>query len=194
MNARNYLLALAAIALTACATFELVPASSRVALGNGLSVQPGQAWNHVASVKEPNVVLWTMDGSLLDVLGFVPGLENNGSILKTPSGKEPMPVFRSGMGAVEVMELFEATLARSSATGSIIVKTSNLRPAQFAGRPGFRFDFTFVNQTDDVERRGVAAGALYNNRLYLIFFHGAKLYYFGKDSPEVESIISSAQL
>jgi hypothetical protein len=194
VKARIALMALAAMILASCATYSLVAANSRTPIGNGLSVQPTLAWNRNERLQEPNVVLWTMDGPLVDALGFVPGLENNASILKTPSGKEPMPVFRSGMGAVEVMELFEATLARSSATSSVIVKTAHLRPAQFAGRPGFRFDYTFVNQSDDVERRGIAAGAVHGGRLYLIFFQGPKIHYFGKDAPEVEAIIASAQI
>ena len=193
MKSRAIALLLAALVLASCAAYSLVPANSRVALANGLSVQPGQAWSRMDRSSEPNVTLWTMDGPLLNAMGFVAGLENNASILKTPSGKEPMPVFRSTMGASEVMELFEATITRGSATGAI-VKTSNLRPAPFGGRPGFRFDFTFVNQGDNVERRGIAAGAVHNGKLYLIFFHGARLNYFPRNAEEAETVIRSAQI
>jgi hypothetical protein len=186
-------LLLATAFLASCAAYTLVPAQSRIPIANGLSVQPNRAWAANARVQEPNLKVWTMDGPMLDTLGFVPGLANGTSILVTPSGKEPMPVFRSTMTASEVAELFEATLARAAALGSL-VKTSNLRPATFAGQPGFRFDFTYVNQTDDVDRRGVAVGAIYKGQLYLIFFHAARIYYFPSNIEEVEVIIKSAQI
>ena len=190
---RALALALAALILASCAAYSLVPANSRVTLANGMSLQPSRAWNRIDAVTEPNLKMWTMDGPMLNVLGLVAGLENNASILKTPSGKEPMPVFRSAMGAAEVAELLEATMTRAAAQGAI-VKTSNLRPASFGGRPGFRFDFTYVNQGDDVERRGVAAGAVHGGRLYLVFFHGARLNYFPRNAEEVEALIGSVQI
>jgi hypothetical protein len=97
------------------------------------------------------------------------------------------------MGAPEVAELFESTLARAVKTGSI-VRTSGLRPATFAGRPGFRFEYSFVNQQDDVDRRGIAAGAIHGGRLYLIFFHGARIHYFPSVVEEAETVIGSARI
>ena len=182
-----------ALALAACAPFSLVPANERITLGNGLSVQPGEAWSALTTTNEPNLRIWTMDGPLLNTMAFVPGVENGGSILKSQPGKEPMPVFRSGMGPSEVAELFEATIAKSIQGGSI-VKTSGLRPAPFGDKQGFRFDFTLVNQADEVERKGVAAGTVHNGRLYLIYFHGARMHYFPKRAQEVERVIASARI
>jgi hypothetical protein len=179
--------------LAACASYTLVPAQSRMSLTNGLSVEPKRAWAASSVENEPNVRIWTMDGPLLNIMGIVPGLENGASILKSPKDAEPMPVFRAAMGASEVAELFESTIARAAKTGSI-VKTSGLRPASFAGRPGFRFEYSFVNQQDDVDRRGIAAGAVHNGRLYLIFFHGARIHYFPSVVEEAESVIRSAQI
>jgi hypothetical protein len=193
MISRIASLVLAAALLASCAVYTVVPAQSRVPIANGLSVQPTKAWASNTRVQEPNFRAWTMDGPMLNTLGFVPGLANGTSILVTPSGKEPMPVFRSNMAATEVAELFEATLARATAGGSL-VKTMNVRPTTFAGQPGFRFDFTYVNQTDDVDRRGIAAGTIYKGQLYLIFFHAARIHYFPSNIEEVETVIKSAQI
>jgi len=186
-------LVLAAALLASCAAYTLVPAQSRVVVHNGLSVQPTRAWNGSTGTNEPNLRVWTMDGPMLNTLGFVAGLDNGASIIKTPSGKEPMPVFRSTMGGSEVAELFEATLTRAVQGGSI-VRTTNVRPATFAGKPGFRFDFSYMNQDDDLERRGVAAGTIHGGKLYLIFFHAARIHYFPSNIDEVEAIITSAQI
>jgi hypothetical protein len=183
----------AVLLLSSCAVYSLVEPQARVTIANGLSVQPTRPWNHMYDILEQNVYVWTMDGHLLNTLAFVAGLENGVSILRTPSGAEAMPVFRSTMGPTEIAELFEASLARTAETGAI-VRTARLRPADFAGKPGFRFDFTFIDQADDVERRGIAAGTVYEGRLYLIFFHGARLYYFPRHVDEAEAIIRSARI
>jgi hypothetical protein len=193
MNFRIALLAATAVIVSSCAVYTLAPAQTRQVIANNFSVQPSKAWNVNSRANEPNLRAWTMDGPMLNTLGFIPGLESGASMLKTPSGKEPMPVFRSSMGAPEVAELFEATLIRASEKGAM-VKVTNVRPSPFAGKPGFRFDFTYVNQADDVDRRGIAAGAIVSGKLYLIFFHGARIHYFPSNVEEVEAIIRSAQI
>ena len=182
-----------ALLLSSCAVYSLVQPGGRVTIANGLSVEPGKAWNHMYDILEANVYVWTMDGPLLNTLGFVAGLENGASILRTPTSAQPMPVFRSTMGPSEVAELFEASLMRTAENGAM-VRTTRLRPATFAGRPGFRFDFTFIDQADDVERRGIAAGTIHEGRLYLIFFHGARMHYFPRHLDEAEGIIRSARI
>lgn len=179
--------------LSGCAAYSLVSANARVDIANGLSVQPARAWNQLSQRQEPNVHTWTMDGPLLDTLAFVPGLKAGNAILKDRSGKEPMPQFRAGMSPNDVADLFESTLVRGSPS-PVIVKTSGLRPVKFAGRDGFRFDFTLVNQADDVERKGFATGAIVGDRLYLIFYHGTRVHYFQKNAEEAEAIMRSAQI
>jgi hypothetical protein len=194
LKARLAAIALAAL-VAACTTVSHVRPGERTVINGSLSVQPTKDWSHVStfSLYGAHVVVWTMDGPELDKLCFVAGLENNASIHADRPGKTPEPRFRANMTPSEVMELFEAAYARPTTT-PVIFKTVGLRPAKFAGVDGFRFDFSFVDQADEVERMGVATGAIHKGKLYLVFYHGARLHYFGKNLPEVEAILGSAKL
>lgn len=190
MKARIAVIVLCAAALGSCAAITHIRPGERAVINGSLAVQPTKSWSKLtsSSLFESNLVVWTMDGHLLNRLCFVAGLENGASIHKTPPGATPEPVFRSNMSATEVMELFEAAMAR----GPVMLKTSGLRPERFAGVDGFRFDFTLVTQADEVERKGFAVGAIHQGRLYLVYYQGARINFFGKNVPEVESIIRSA--
>ena len=182
-----------ALALAACSFTTHVRPGERTVVNGALAVQPTKSWSRLATpaLMESNLDVWTMDGHMLDRLCFVAGLEDKASIYKTPPGGTPEPVFRSNMSAMEVMELFEAVMSRG---GPGMFQASGLRPERFAGVDGFRFDFTFVTQGDEVERRGLAVGAIHKGRLFLVYYHGARIHYFGKNLPEVEAIIRSAVL
>ena len=190
------LLALAVAALlAACTTVSEIRPGEGVVINGTLSVQPPQAWSRIStfSVYGAQVVVWTKDGGELDKLCFVAGLEDNQSIHADRPGKPPEPRFRSSMTPSEVMELFEAAYSRPSGT-PVIFNAGGLRPAKFGGLDGFRFDFSFVDQADEVERKGIATGAIHKGKLYLVFYHGARIHYFAKNLPEVETIIRTAKL
>ena len=186
--------ALASLLVGACTTITHVE-PARTVIDGTLSVQPTQDWSQVSTftLYGAHVVTWTMDGPELDKLCFIAGLENNTSIHADRPGRTPEPKFRSNMTANEVMELFDAALSRP--VGSpVLFKTGNLRPARFAGLDGFRFDFSFVDQADEVERKGIATGAISKGKLYLVFYHGTRIHYFAKNLPEVERVIGSAKV
>jgi hypothetical protein len=184
-----------ALALAGCTTITHVRPGERTVVDGALSVQPSKDWSHVStfSLYGAKVVVWTMDGPDLDKLCFVAGLEDKASIHSDRPFKTAEPKFRANMTPSEVMELFEAAYARPTST-PVIFNTGNLRPAKFAGLDGFRFDFSFVDQADELERKGIATGAIHKGKLYLVFYHGARIHYFGKNLPEVERIIASANV
>ena len=188
-------IAFCAFSLSACTTISEIRPGEKVVINGSLAVQPSKSWSQVSTfaLYGAHVVVWTMDGPELDKLCFVAALENNASIHADRPGKTPEPRFRSNMAATEVMELFEAAYSRPAST-PVIFKTSGLRPAKFGGVDGFRFDFNFVDQADEIERKGIAVGAIHKGKLYLAFYHGARIHYFGKNLPEVERIIGSAKL
>ena len=184
-----------AVALAACTTVSEIKPHERVVLNGSLAVDPPQSWSQVTTfaIYGAQVVVWTKDGPELDKLCFVAGLEDNTSIHADRPGKAPEPKFRANMTPSEVMELFEAAYSRPAST-PVIFNTGGLRPAKFGGVDGFRFEYAFVDQADEVERKGIAVGAIHRGRLYLLFYHGARIHYFGKNLPEVEEIIRSAKL
>jgi len=188
-------LGVAVLVLGGCTTLSQVSGTQAVAIG-ALQVTPPTTWSQVTRTSltgGSHVVVLTKDGQALDKLCFIAGLEDNQSIHADRSGKPPEPRFHKWMTASEVMELFEAAYARPEGS-PVIFNVANLRPDRFAGGDGFRFDFSFIDQADEVERKGIAAGTVRDGKLYLIFYHGARIHFFAKNLAEVEAIIRSARL
>lgn len=189
------LAAIAALLLAGCTTLSQVSGTQPVTIGT-LEVTPPTTWSQVMRTSltgGSHVVVWTKDGQALDKLCFIAGLSDNQSIHADRSGKPPEPRFHKWMTPTEVMELFEAAYARPEGS-PVLFNVASLRPERFAGRDGFRFDFSFIDQADEVERKGIAVGTVHDGRLYLIFYHGARIHFFRKNLPEVEAIIRSAKL
>lgn len=192
--------ALAAAALPlmlgACLPYGTVEPGPREVEGTFL-VEPSVAWNRVnLTVRDgwgflfpAPVERWTMDGDAVDSLTFYAGIPDGAPLLKIDEDKDgKLPRFRSTMIAAEVMELFEATVAK--ATRTALAEARNLRPAPFGGMDGFRFELSFALH-DEVERELAAAGAVKDGKLYLVTFQGDRLYHFERYRPEFERILAS---
>jgi hypothetical protein len=180
------------LTLVACTNLSLIE-PKRVTLNSTLSIEPRIAWNQLGSDvfgSQPHV-LWTADGELLNRLVFYTGVADGKALIAGESrGERPLP-FRSTMSATEVMELFEATLTRLFKAKAVSAR--DLRPQNFGGTQGFRFEISYVGP-DELERDGLVAGTVHLDKLYLIYFEGTRLYHFGKYLNEVEQIVASARI
>ncbi|MCX7892244.1 MAG: hypothetical protein N2544_07765 [Burkholderiales bacterium] len=183
-------------ALAGCAPFSLVTPERRT-VGGAISVEPGMRWNRMEMAPyQGRVEVWTLDGPLLNSLVFFTGVPDGEPLfvsraLASDPKQEKPPVFRSAMNPLEIEELFTATIARNFRTA--IVSATNLRPAEVAGTPGFRFETRFVGR-DEVERAGVFVGTVRGGKLYGAWFQGARLHYYERYVPEVEKMAASARL
>lgn len=184
--------------LAGCAVAYALVEPERVSIGEAFTVEPRMAWNRIGeTLAKGPVVVWTAEGPQLDSLYFFPGVEDGEPLLeavgqpgRAAAGEtDALPRFRRDMSANAIMELFEATMVRL--TGSVVAASTNLRPVQFAGVPGFRFDFGYTTK-DELERSGFVVGAVRDEKLYMIFFQGTRIYHFGKYREEAEHIIASA--
>lgn len=194
MKARAILILSLLLLLTACVTPYALVEPRRQAVQEQFTVEPGSGWNRVGRPGfEGEVELWTRDGPALNTLLFVPGVGDDQPLFArakgpgAPAGEKP-PVYRHGMTPLEIDELFRASVALSFDTA--IVATTNLRPATLGGVDGFRFETRMLGQ-DEVERHGVAIGAVRDGRLYLLWFQGARLHYYERFLPEVERLFAS---
>lgn len=202
MNTRTIiirtLVLLVAATLAGCAPYSLIKPEPQT-VGGTLSVVPGTPWNKVRlDDNEGKIETWTLDGPVLNRLIFFEGVGDGEPLLQARSGlggsakrDEKPPVFRSKMNPFEVQELLQATIARRFQT--TIVDSRNLRPIQFADRPGFRFDTKFTGR-DEVERKGVFTGSVGDGRLYGVWFFGAGSHYFDRYLPEFTRLIDSARI
>ena len=93
------------------------------------------------------------------------------------------------MTAPEVTAMLESFYRVKA--GAVDFKTTGLSPRQFMGYPGFQFDFDHLDG-DEVLRRGRAAGAVIEGRLYLVLLDAAASHYFKDTLPDFEAVASSA--
>jgi hypothetical protein len=196
-NGMKRLIAVVALALASCATpYALVEPGRTTAAG--LSVEPGVRWNTMGILPwEGRVAVWTLDGPRLNHLLFIGGTQDGEAIFTRKadaagtSTSEPPPVFRRTMNALEIAELFQATIARNYQT--TLADVSDVTTAQFLGQPGFRFDTRFVGR-DEIERDGTVIGTVKDGQLYAIWFSGARQHYYKRYLPEIERIAQSTRL
>lgn len=148
---------------------------------NRLDTHPTGTWN----------VRWTVNGDPLDRLWFFAGVPAGQPLVKV-RGEVPKgaAVFKEGMQAEDVAELFESFL---SAGGSTFHR-DRLAPHPFAGGDGFRFDYTLIRKADDVTLKGAAFGAVRGGRLYLIVFQAPRIHYFAALLPRAEAVVKSARI
>lgn len=186
--------------LAGCVSNYSLVAPERQSVGSALSVKPGMEWNRVNSADaEGNIVIWTLDGPVLNQLIFFEGVANDEPLLKPRSGlfssakqDEKLPVFRSNMNPFEIQELVQATITRRFQT--TIAECRNLKPVQFAGGSGFRFDTMFTERDDEVDRKGVFIASVRGGKLYGMWFFGAGSHYFDRYLPEFTRLADSVQI
>jgi len=170
----------------------------RTSIEGAFSVEPQIAWSRGNPDLQPAgtntsrnpAQVWTADGFGIEQVRFYPGIADGQVLAKQADGAEKLPVFKKEMTATEVMELVEATLTRSDQ--STLIEMHNLRPADFGGVPGFRFEITMTLK-DELPRKAIVAGAIKNDRLYMILYEGARVYYFDKYVDVAQRIIDSVQ-
>ena len=170
------------------------PRTHRVARG-AMEVTPTIPWNRAPGgyqdiSEEEN---WTLNGPLLDNLVFIGALRDNRPIVRFQrrSDWRQVPNFRSTMTPDEIVSMIETYFRVRG--GVTRFETTALQPRSFLGHSGFQFDYSRLGG-DEVERRGRAAAAVIDGRLYLILFDATRLHYFPTGLPEFERIVQSARL
>ena len=177
--------------LAACASYQLVPAG-KTTVRNAIAVEPARAWTKVPFITSPGPIeMWTLNGPAIDTLEFFAPVADGEPLRKPEGNAQPYPPFRASMSASEIVELYEASLRRS--TNSALVETKNLRPATIGGSEGFRADIVYVAQ-DRVRRKGVLVGVVKDKKLYLMHFQAPELHYYDRAIDEVERIVASARV
>jgi hypothetical protein len=203
------LLLIALLFIGGCAHYTAVPAGRRP-IGTLYSVESRVTWSQA---DEEGVQMWTIDGPLLEALRFVT-LNDGDTLFQSADKDEKLPRFRSYMTPSEVVEFLVASLKsvsggvdthqlskgmvqpagiRAGSINAASINVQNLRPADFGRHPGFRFDFSFLSQ-EGLEKQGLAYGSIYDGKLLLMIYTGAREYYFDKHKQDVETIFSSVEL
>ncbi|MDN5850607.1 MAG: hypothetical protein L0H63_13375 [Nitrococcus sp.] len=194
VSARARGLALFGFAATGLAGCSSLLMDNPNEVGDAYRVEPQIEWSRQQGYK---LQIWTVDGPLLEQLRLYANIEEGDRLLPTTRTQAGSwqgghwPEYRQGMRAHDVMELVTATLQQS---GSVDVVAKRLRPAEFGGRPGFRFELRFESE-NGLAYQGRAMGIITEDeRLHLILYLGAQPYYFGAYEAIVQRILDSVIL
>lgn len=190
---------IAATALTlavspAMAGYKLMPAGMKQPVGKlGLSIVPPNDWNRLGSKIGRNAESWTLDGLSLNDLSFYAGIEDGRTLFREVDKKNrPLPKFSSKMLLPEIVQMFEGSYRIAS--GTSLFSIGQVEPATFAGNPGVRFTYSFVQQDEEVKRNGEATGAIINGKLYLITYEAPVIYYFDRDVSAYRKLVETAKV
>lgn len=160
---------------------------------SALTVVPAIDWNRADKRPGRHAENWTLDGLPLNELTFYGGIAPGQALFREIDRREkPLPRFARSMLAPDIVRLFESS--HRLAASSPLFTVDAVMPAMFAGRPGFRFTYSFVQQGDDVRRTGEATGAVIGGRLYLISFEAPTIHYFARNVGDYRALVATATI
>ena len=173
--------------LAGCTGGYALVGPGRTQIGDEFSVGPNMAWSHA---RDGERHLWTINGLELDAIWFYAGIKDGEALIVDVGADEDVPRFDAGMRPNEVMELILDSLGR---TGAIHVEGTGLRPAKFGTMKGYRFELTLQTH-EGLIKRGMAIGTIREQKLQLIVYLAADMYYYDKYLDEAERIFASVEM
>jgi len=186
--------ALVAFALTGCIpAYKLIPASETHVAGKHLIVKPGNEWNMLprSSSQTEWDETWTLNGPLLDAMGFVGGLPDGKSLLKQKKKVDwKVPVFRADMSPQDLVSMMEASYR---VRGITVFDIESVNPADFLGGKGLRVNYKYA-PNDGISRKGVCVARVVGEKLYAIKLEGVSSHYFDASLPESDQMVANARL
>lgn len=175
-----------ALLLVACAGGPLVTQGTQ-RIGSDLSIDAGMEWTRSTGMREQ---LWTIDGPQLNSLHLIPGVREREFIFlgQRQTRRRPDGAFyHRGMRPDELRDLIADGMR---AAGAVNVVTSNLRPANFGGREGLRFEMAMDNEAG-LKYRAMAAAFEHDKGLALALFYAPAEYYYPRDEAKVGAMLDS---
>lgn len=176
------------LVLTGCATTggRLVQPGPNPA-GNRLTIDSGMEWTRAST---PRYQLWTIDGELLNTLYLVSTVREREYIFlgrRQTTRRPDGPFYQRGMRPDELADLIADGLRLA---GLVNIATSNLRPADFGGREGLRFDFS-SSTTEGLAYQGMAATFEHEKGLALAIFLAPREHYYPRDAAKVSRMLDT---
>ncbi|MEO6154833.1 MAG: hypothetical protein ABIP16_03780 [Thermomonas sp.] len=180
---------LLAAVLASCASGGPLVQPGMNTVGSHLSIDAGMEWTRMSALREQ---LWTLDGPQLNSLHLIPYVRDGEFIFlgKRQTKRRPDGAFyHRGMRADEIRDLI-ADGMRSA--GAVNVVASNLRPADFGGREGLRFELDMASESG-LKYRAMAAAFEHDDGLALALFYAPAEYYYPRDAAKVSAMLDTVR-
>jgi len=177
---------LAVALLAGCHTYSAVEPAKKQEVGGVFRVEAPVTWS---ALKDGNNQTWTINGFSLEAIRFITNVKDGDPIAPRTQNEEA-PVFKAGMNASEVVDLYEAVLA---SRGFSQVQVHDLRPYVISGQDAFRFDYTAFDR-NGLGMQGTVIGLIDAEKgLNLVAYEGAKEHYYGASLGVAEQVLASLE-
>ena len=188
MKRVRFLLLLLLIALvTACASGGPLVTPGRTTAGGGLTIDAGMEWTRMGGSREQ---LWTIDGPLLNSLYLISSVREREFIFLGERQTRLRPdgaFYHRGMRPDELRDLI---IDGMRAAGAVNVEATNLRPVDFGGREGLRFEMTMDNEAG-LKYSAMAAAFEHEKGLALALYYAPAEYYYPRDQAKVSAMLDT---
>jgi hypothetical protein len=176
-----------ALLLAACAAGGplVTPGTQRV--GSQLTIDAGMEWTRTQGLREQ---LWTIDGPQLNSLHLIPIVREREFIFLGERQTKRRPdgaFYHRGMRPDELRDLIADGMR---AAGAVNIVVTNLRPVDFGGREGLRFEMAMDNETG-LKYRAMAAAFEHEKGLALALFYAPVEYYYPRDEAKVSAMLDT---
>lgn len=186
--------AAAVLVATPALAYKLVPHGRATTVAkSALTVTPAIDWNRMQKRPGRDAEAWTLDGMALNEVTFYGGVANGKALFREVDKRyKPLPRFSATMLAPDVVQLFESSYRLAG--GSSLFTVDGIAPTTFAGNPGFRFNYSFTQEGEEVKRRGEATGAIIGGQLWMITYEAPAIFYFDRNVADYRTLVSSAKV
>ena len=134
----------------------------------------------------------TLDGLTLNDVTFYGGIADNQTLFREVNKRDkPLPRFSATMLMPDVASLFEGSYRVALDTS--LFSIDGMEPAQFAGNPGFRFNYSFTIESDEVRRKGEAYGAIIGGKPYMATFEAPAIVYYDRNIEAFRDLVRTAR-
>lgn len=177
-----------AISVSGCAIYSLVQ-PGKVEVGNAFRVEPAFEWSRV---EVGNVEIWTINGSGLEAVQFIKGVEDGEAPFQSISGpgEKKLQKYRKGMNPVEIQDLMISNL---KSLGAVKLDVDTQAPMKLKGADAFRTELTYALE-DGLRRKAIIVTAVKSDKLFVVSYFGVKLHYFGKYKDDVERLFTTIEV
>ena len=176
-----------ALVLAACASGGPLVTPGLQRIGNNLTIDAGMEWTRLQGSREQ---LWTIDGPQLNSLHLIPIVREGEYIFLGQRQSKRRPdgaYYHRGMRADELRDLIADGMR---AAGAVNVVVSDLRPADFGGREGLRFEMAMDNEAG-LKYRAMAAAFEHDKGLALALYYAPTEYYYPRDEAKVGAMLDT---
>ncbi len=158
--------------------------------GGKLMIDSEMEWTRIAMSRYQ---LWTIDGELLNRLYLIPNIREREFIFLGQRQTKRRPdgaFYKRGLREDELRDLI---LDGLRAAGTVNLESRNLRPVNFSGRDGLRFEFSMSNE-EGLKYQGMAAAFEHEKGLALALYMAPSEFYFPRDEAKVSKMLDTLRM